>query len=141
VAQSIILASPNIRVYINGKVYKEMQSITFSVDYGEEEIRGIDSPYAQEIALTKVTIRGTIRGLRIKNSGGIQAKNMRPTFSDMAASPYISIRVNDLTSGEDILLLQQAKITRESHTVETKRTYKLDCDFVAQIPLFALDRV
>lgn len=139
--QSIILAAPNIRVYINGKVYKEMQSITFSVDYGESEIYGIDSPWAQEIALTKVTIRGSVRGLRIKNSGGLQAKSMRPLFSDIAASPYLSIRVNDLTTGEDILLLQTAKVTRESHTIETKRIYHMDFDFIAQIPLFSLDRV
>lgn len=137
---SIILAGPNIRVYINNQLYKEMQSISVSVDYGEAEIRGIDSPYAQEIALTSVTVRGSVRGLRIKNNGGLQAKSMRPLFRDMAASPYISIRIQDLTSTEDILFLQQAKVTRESHTAETKRTYKLDFDFVASIPLFALDR-
>jgi hypothetical protein len=137
---SIILSSPNIKLYINNKLYKEVQSVTFSVDYGEAEIMGIDSPYAQEIAITKVTVRGSVRGLRIKNSGGLQAKNIRPLFSDMAASPYISIRIQDFTTAEDIILLQQAKVTRESHTIETKRTYKLDFDFVAQIPLFALDR-
>jgi len=137
---SIILAGPNIRLYVNNTLYKEVQSITVSIDYGEEPIYGIDSPYPQEIAITKVSVHGSIRGLRIKNSGGIQAKNMRPLYKDMAASPYISIRIQDLTSTEDILFLPNAKVTRENHTIETKRTYKMDLDFTAQIPLFALDR-
>ncbi len=139
-AQSIILAGPQIRLYINNKLYKEVQSVNFTVDYGEQEIYGIDSMAAQEIAPTKMTIRGTVRGLRIKNSGGLQGKNMRPLFTDMAASPYISIRVQDMTTSEDIILLTTAKVTRESHTAEIKRTYKLDFDFIAQLPLFALDR-
>jgi hypothetical protein len=140
-SQSLILAGANCKLWINGKLYKEVVSLSFSIDYGETEIRGIDSPYAQEIALTNVTVRGSVKGLRIKNSGGIQAKNMRPQFLDMAAAPYVSIRVQDFSSSEDIILIQQAKITRESHTVEAKRTYKLDFDFVGMIPLMALDRI
>lgn len=137
---SIILAAPNIRLYINNQLYKIVQSITVDVDYGEQEIRGIDSPYAQEIAITSVTVRGSVRGLRIKNSGGLQAAKIRPLYKDMAASPYISIRIQDLTSSEDIIYLPNAKVTRENHTIESKRTYKLDFDFAAQIPIFALDR-
>jgi hypothetical protein len=139
-AQSIVLAGPQIRVYVNGKLYKEVKSINVSIDYGEQEIYGIDSPYAQEIALSRLTIRGSVHGIRIKNSGGLQAKNMRPLFKDLAASPYISIRIQDLTSSEDIIFLPQAKVTRESHVAEAKRTYNLDFDFIAQVPLMALDR-
>jgi hypothetical protein len=137
---SIILAGPNIRLYVNNTLYKEVQSISLSVDYGEEGIYGIDSPYPQEIALTKMSVRGSIRGLRIKNSGGLQAKNMRPLWKDLAASPYISIRIQDMTSTEDIVFLPNAKVIREDHSVEIKKVYSLNLDFVAQIPLFALDR-
>jgi hypothetical protein len=138
---SVILAAPNIRLYINNVLYKEVQSVSFTVDYGEEGIYGIDVPYPQEIALTRMDVRGSVRGLRIKNSGGLQAKKIRPLYKDIAASPYVSIRIQDLTTSEDILYLPNAKVSRENHTIETKRTYKLDFDFVAQIPLFALDRV
>jgi len=139
-AQSVVLTGANIKLYINNKVYKEVQSISFSVDYGEAEIYGIDSPWAQEIAPTKMTVRGSVNGLRLKLSGGLQGNNMRPLFTDFAASPYISIRIQDRYSGEDILFIQRAKVTREAHSIAMKSTYKLNFDFIGQVPYFALDR-
>lgn len=138
--RSLVLTGAHIKLYINNKVYKEVQSVNLNVDYGETEIYGIDSPYPQEIAPTKISVRGSVNGLRIKMSGGLQGMNGRPLFSDLAASPYISIRIQDRDSEEDILFIPNAKITRETHGIATKSTYKLSFDFVGIIPLFALDR-
>lgn len=137
---ALVLAGANIRLYINNKIENTVQAFNCTIDYGEVEIRGIDSPYAQEIAGTMVTVRGTVSCVRTKNSGGLQAKKMRPLFSDIAASSYISLRVNDRSTNEDILFIPNAKVTKETHTVQTKSTYKLVFDFVGQIPLFSLDR-
>jgi hypothetical protein len=134
------MVGSQIIVYINNQPYKVTQSLTFEVDYGEEAIYGIDTPYAQEIAGGRVVVRGSVKGLRIKNSGGLQGYNLRPLFTDLMASPYVSIRVADRTTGEDIVLVQSAKISNESHTASIKGSYKLNFDFVGQIPLFALDR-
>jgi hypothetical protein len=139
-AQSIVLTGANIKLYINNKVYTEVQSISLNVDYGETEIYGIDSAYAQEIAPTKVIVRGSVSGIRVKMSGGLQGKNMRTLFQDIMASPYISIRIQDRQSQEDIVFIPNAKVTKETHTMQTKSTYKLNFDFVGQVPLFALDR-
>lgn len=137
---SVTLAGPHILIYLNNKVYPVVQSIAFTVDYGEEGIYGIDSPYPQEIAGGKVMVKGSVKGLRTKYSGGLQAFNIRPAFTDMAASPYISIRITDRSTGEDILLLTNAKCTNEQHSVSVKGIYRLSFDFIGQIPLFALDR-
>lgn len=139
-AKSLVLSGANIKLYINNKVYKEVQNVTFDVDYGETEIYGIDSPYPQEIAGTKISVRGSVNGIRVKYSGGLQASNIRPLFTDYAASPYISIRIQDRSTGEDILFIPNAKATRERHVASVKGTYKLSFDFIGQIPLFALDR-
>ena len=136
----LILTGAHIKVYINNKVYGPVQSITFNVDYGETEIYGIDAAYAQEIATNRITVRGSVNSLRVKMSGGLQGSNMRPLYVDIAAAPYVSIRITDRQSGEDIVFIPQAKISRESHTIAAKSTYKLSFDFVGQIPLFALDR-
>lgn len=138
--RSLVLTGAHVKLYINNKVYNVVQSISLSVDYGETEIYGIDAAYPQEIAPTKVSVRGSVNGLRLKLSGGLQASNLRPLFTDVAASPYISIRIQDRDSQEDILFIPNAKVTRESHSIATKSTYKLSFDFVGQIPLFALDR-
>jgi hypothetical protein len=136
----IVITGAQIKIYINNKVYKELTSVSFNVDYGEVETYGIDALYPQEIAPTKIMVRGSVQGLRIKMSGGLQGVTMRPLFVDAAASPYVSIRIQDRSTGEDIIFIPNAKITRESHTIATKATYKVNFDFVGQIPLFALDR-
>lgn len=138
---ALLLRGANIRFYINGTQYKPVESISFTVDYGETEIYGIDSPYPQEIAGTKVTIRGNVNGLRLKFSGGLQAANARPLYSDFQASPYISLRINDRDSNEDILFIPYAKITRESHSIPNRGTYKLNFEFLGQVPLFSADRI
>ena len=129
-----------INLYINNKLYKEVQSISFTVDYGEQPIYGIDAPYPQEIALTRIMVSGSVNGIRIKQSGGLQGSNMRTLFTDVAFSPYISIRVQDSSTKEDILFIPEAKVTKESHTAAVKAVYRLSFDFVGSVPLFALDR-
>lgn len=139
-SQSIILTGAHIKVYINNQLYRSVQSISLNVDYGEEEIRGIDVGYPQEIAGGRIGIHGSVQGLRVKNSGGLQALNIRPLFSDVLAGPYISIRVQDRSTGEDIFFIPNAKVTQEQHTAATKSSYKLNFNFTGQIVLFALDR-
>jgi hypothetical protein len=139
-AQSIILAGPNILLYLNNKVYKVVQSVNFTVNYNEEGIYGIDCPFPQELASGRCMVTGSVKGLRIKYSGGLQASNLRPLFTDLAASPYISLRINDRSTGEDILTILNAKVTNEQHSVAIKGVYRLSFDFVGQVPLFALDR-
>lgn len=139
-AQSLVLAGAHIKLYINNKLYKEVQAINLVIDYGENEIRGIDSPWAQEVAPGICSVRGSIQGIRVKMSGGLQGANMRPLFTDIAASPYISIRIQDRSTGEDIVLIPNAKVVRETHVIATRSTYKLNLDFSGLIPLFALDR-
>jgi hypothetical protein len=140
VAVPVILTGANCRIYINNVLYKEVQSISFTVDYAEIPIYGIDVPYAQEIASNKVTVSGQVNGLRVKMSGGLQGKSMRTLFYDTAASPYVSIRIQDRATQEDIIFIPNCKITMESHSIQTKQTYKLNFSFVGQVPLFALDR-
>lgn len=139
-AQSIVLTGANIKLFLNNKLYKEVQSVSFTIDYSEAPIYGIDSPYAQEIAGTKVAVSGSVQGIRLKMSGGLQGVNGRPLFSDIASSPYVSIRIQSRYDGEDIIFIPEAKITRESHSIATKSTYKLNFDFVGSRPLMALDR-
>lgn len=136
----IVLAGAHIKLYMNNKVYKVAQNVTFTVDYDERGIHGIDAMYAQEIASNKITVSGNVNGLRVKQSGGLQAEELRPLFQDAAAAPYVSLRIQDRSTGEDIIFIPNCKVSNEGHTAAVKGTYKLNFSFVGQIPLFALDR-
>lgn len=135
----VVISGASINLYINNTLYKECDNVSFSTG-GEEAIYGIDSPYPQEIAVSRIVTGGAVSGLRLKLSGGLQGKSMRSLFTDVAASPYISIRLQDRATQEDIWFVPQAKITRENHSVGAKGTYKLSFEFTAIMPLFALDR-
>lgn len=138
--QPLTLTGANIVLYLNNKRYNVVQSITLMVDYGEESKYGIDAAYAQEIATTKIIVTGSVQGIRTKQSGGLQGVNLRPLFTDIAASPYVSIRIQDRATQEDIVFIPNAKISNEQHTITTKKAYNLSFNFIGQIPLFALDR-
>lgn len=138
--QPLVISGASVRLYINGTIYSVAQQVSFSHETGESEIRGIDSPYIQEIAGGgTISIKGSVRGVRIKNSGGLQALNASPLFSDVLASPYISIRLEDRSTGEIILSVPHAKITSIKDAVAIKGTYKVDFDWVGQVPFFPLD--
>lgn len=138
--KSIVLTGPCVKLYINNNLYKEVQQVSYSIDYGEYEIYGIDSPFPQEIAPGRTVVRGSISGIRIKNSGGIQAYDARPLIRDLLSAPYISIRLNDRASNEDILFIQSAKITNQKMSVGVRGTVKLSFDFSGLIPYEPLDR-
>lgn len=139
-SRAVTLVGAAIKLYLNNSPYEVAQGISFVVDYSETPIYGIDVIYPQEIATTRITVSGSVQGLRTISSGGLQAKNARPLFHHAMASPYVSIRIQDIASGEDILFIPQAKITQESHSAMTKSSYKLNFNFVGVIPYFALDR-
>ena len=138
--QPLVISGATLRLHLNNQIYKVTQSVSLQQETCEYAIYGIDSPYAQELASGgQISYRGSIRGVRIKNGGGVQAQNGRPLFSDVAASPYISIRLDDRTTGEILFSCQNAKITSIKETVGAKGTYKVDIDFHAQIAFTSID--
>ena len=136
----VVITGAQIQIFWNNQMYKEVADISFTINYDEQEIFGIDSQYPQEIASGKITITGQVNGFRIKNSGGLQAKNLRPLFTDVTANPYVSLRVSDRTTQEDIIFIPQCKVTEESHSIPAKGVYKLNFSFNGMVPLMALDR-
>jgi hypothetical protein len=134
------IAGSQIMVYLNEKKMSTSQTLSFSIDYGDAPIYGIDSPFAQEIATKRVSVTGNINGLRLRNSGGIQALNGRSLIVDILASPYVSLRIQDRATSEDIIFIPRCKINNESHSVSPKGIYKINISFIGLIPLTALDR-
>ena len=138
--QSLIVAGAQVRLYLNNRVYSVAQSVSLDEDTGEYAIFGINSPNPQEIAGGgQINVRGSIKGVRIKNSGGIQGVNGRPLFSDVAASSYVSLRLEDRSTGETIWSIPKAKITKINESVAIKGTYKVNLEFIGQILYWPLD--
>ena len=137
--QSVTLKGAEIKVFISGKLYPEVQSITYTIDYDEEEIFGIDSQFAQEIAGNRVKVSGRITGIRVKYSGGLQGAAARVKVKDILKSPYTSLRIQDRHSNKDIFFLPQMKVTSETFEAATKGIAKLGFSFKGIIPYNEID--
>jgi hypothetical protein len=134
------ISGAQIKIYINGIVYDEAQQLDYTIDYGEEPIYGIDSFFPQEIKITRISVQGTISGLRVKDSNGLQGYSIRPGVRDSVFAPYISIRIADRETGEDILFIPNAKVTNERSSVSAKGVMKTTFSFTGLQPQQPLDR-
>jgi len=133
-----VVAGADIKIYINGIVYAEPQQLNYMIDYGEEATYGIDSIFPQEIKTSRISVTGSISGVRVGNSSGLQGAQARSTIAGSMYASYISLRVFDRKTGEDILFIPKAKVTKEKTSVSAKGVMKLSFDFTglqAQQPL------
>lgn len=137
---AVSLSGALVRIYVNGRVYPEAQSVSYSIDYGEVPTYGIDITFPQEIHSTRTMVTGTISGIRIQNSAGIQSYNARPTILNTIKAEYISIRIQDRKSGEDLLFIPQAKITKQDLQMQSKGMVRLSFNFMGIVPFEPSDR-
>lgn len=138
-AQSIVLTGSQCKVYLAGTLYPA-SSIQYTIDYGEQEIFGIDSVYPQEIATTRITVQGSISGFRVQLSGGLQGTDVRSRIGDVLHASYISLRIEDRKNLVDILLVPQIKVTSENMSIGAKGVVTVNFSFKGLLPLNILDR-
>jgi hypothetical protein len=138
-AQLMTLRGADIKIFINGKLFPTAQSVTYTIDYGETETYGIDSLFPQEIAPTRVSVSGTITGIRIQSGGGLQGAGLINKVYDLLRQPYISIRIADRTSDSNILYIQNTKVANEQFSAQIKGVCKLTFSFKGMIPFGQLD--
>lgn len=137
---SLVVAGGSCRLYVNNRIYSVTQEVTMNQQTGEYEIYGINSPYPQEIAGGgQISVKGSVRGVRVKQSGGVQGSNLRPLFSDAAASNYVALRLDDRATGETYWSIPKAKVFNVQETVATKGIYHVSFEFSGIILYWPLD--
>lgn len=138
---SKVISGALLKVFINEVLYAEVNSVSYTIDYGTTQIYGIDSPFAQEIAPTRYSVSGSISGLRLKLSGGLQGYAAVFRYDDLLSSPYVSIRLQERSQQEDILYIPNAMVGSQSLQAGAKGTALLSFNFTGLIGLEPLDRV
>ena len=135
-----VISGAHIKLYINGVVYNEVTELSYIMDYGEEAIYGIDSVFPQEIKVTRVSIQGSVSGVRVKDTNGLQGVNARPEITQSFFAPYISIRITDRRSEEDIMFIPYARVSQEKLSVTAKGIVNTSFSFVGLQGQQQLDR-
>lgn len=137
--KAVTLSGALCRIYINGKIYKEAQSVSYGIDHGISEIFGIDSSFPQELSDGRKTVSGTVNGIKIRYSGDLQAYNAVSLTKDILGNPYISIRIEDRSTGETLLFVPNARIVSEQMGIATRRTVTYSFNFKGLVGFRPLD--
>ena len=130
-----------VTVNINGKIYNESQSVSWSIGNSLKEVYGIDFPFPQEIITGQQTITGNISGLVVGNSGGLQGADAEPLVGVIFSSPYISIRVRNRATGESMIFVPEAMVGDRNYSVSARGMMTLSFSFKGIVPYQALDEV
>ena len=138
---SLVVTGARCRLWVNNKIFTVTQSVSIEIDLGTISTYGINSPYPQEIAIGsgKNTVKGNVKGIRIKNSGGLQGSNILPLFSDLSSGNYISLRLEDRGTGETLWSAPKCMVSNVSESVQAKGVYSVSFSFVAQVLYWPLD--
>lgn len=138
-AQSVVLAGSQIRVYLGGNLYSEAQSVNYAIDFGQDSIYGVDSYLPQEIRPTRISVQGTIQAVYVGGSGGPQGKDARGKINEVLYQPYIALRIKDVKNDEDLIFIPQCMISQESMSISAKGTVRVTLAFKGIIPYTAFD--
>lgn len=138
-AQSVVLTGSQVKVYIGGNLYSEAQSVSYTIDLGQDSIYGVDSYMPQEIRPTRVSVQGTIQAVYVGASGGPQGKDARAKINEVLYQPYVALRIKDHKNGEDLLFLPQCMIAQESMSISNKGVVRVTLNFKGIIPYTGFD--
>lgn len=137
--KAVVLTGALVKIYINGKVYKEAQSVTYSIDAGISEIFGIDSSFPQELSDGRKSVSGSIQGLKVRYSGDLQAYSAISLTQDILKNPYFSLRIEDRSTGETLLFIPNARIASEQMAIAARRSVTYSFNFKGLVGYRPLD--
>lgn len=136
---SLTITGSLCRLWVNNKIWSPVQSVSIESDSGIYPIFGINSPDAQELADGQRSIRGNIKAIRTKQSGGLQGVNLLPLFSDIAAGNYVSLRLEDRSTSETLWSIPKCRIGRVNESTQAKGIYVVNVEFTGQLLFWPLD--
>lgn len=138
--QSLIVTAALTRFYVNNVAYRVTTDVSVNEDIGVNSVYGINSPYPQEIYTGgQNVVKGSASVVRTRNSGGLQATGAVQLFNNLGATNYVSLRLEDRSTGETIWSITKAQISNIRETVSKKGIYHISFDFVGQILYYPLD--
>lgn len=126
--ESRVLTGAAIHVFINGQLVPEVQNISYTEQKTHEPIFGIDTPFAQELAVTRYLITGTINGINLHRDR-IKTTRIKSKFTNILSAPYIKITIKNRKTGAVIMDISRAVVTSHNFNASVKTTSKFSMSF------------
>jgi hypothetical protein len=131
-AQSI-LTGAGILLQANGNTVGFATGIQFTRSQNTKVIMEVDSPYAAEIMPTSFTVSGTLSGIRLRNTGGLDG----PGIMDLSKvqsifyQQYTSLIVVDRVTNKNIYTFSKVMFDSDSWTITSKNVITFSANFKA----------
>lgn len=129
--QQLVQVGPGIRLVINGSVIGFATGINFVRSTNSQERYAIDSPVPQEIVLTTYSVRGTLTGLRIRGSGGLDGTGIMDV-SDISRYfnfKYGTIEAVDRLSNKTIYTIQKVVFDSDNWNIQSRAPITFSAQF------------
>jgi hypothetical protein len=114
------LRGGDIKVYINGKLFKPVISLSFSINSGHHSIGGIDINTPFELAPGPTRIRGNIELLRGRNDGGLEGQGVAAPNDDILLEKYFTLALIDRLTDSVMLYMDECVIIDQNWNVPSK---------------------
>lgn len=120
-----------IKLNINGSLIGFATGINYSRTTASKYIYEIDNPFPVEIAQTTYGVSGTLTGLRIRDSGGLDGYGIMDvsSISSYFNFKYATIEIVDRVSGKTLANIQKVVFDNDSWSVQNKNVITFSANF------------
>ena len=129
-----VLTGSGVKILINSKVIGFATGITITRTQNTKYIYEIDNPYPVEIMPTTYTVTGTMTGIRIRNSGGLDGPGVMTLSNtqDIFFQKYCVIEVIDRQTGKINYSIQNVMFDQDSWSITSKNVITFNANFKGQ---------
>lgn len=117
---SRIIVGAKVVVYVNGRLFGRITAFSFESITNRKPIHTVDIPWAQELAATTVTTRGSMKILRLSGDGGAQGAQLVAPQHQISAEKYMTILVIDRSTETTLFQSDNCQVNSESWEVDAR---------------------
>lgn len=114
------LRGGDIKVYINGKLFKPVVSLSFSLSSGHHAISGIDLNTPFELAPGPTRIRGSMELLRAREDGGLEGQGVAVLHENILLEKYFTLSITDRLTDTEILYVDNCVIIDQNWNIPSR---------------------
>lgn len=123
------LTGAKIKLYINSSLFAIATDIDYTIDYGRSAIYGLDRYTPFELAPGQVSVRGSVKCVRLHFGGSLEDRGVVAPESQLLSEKYISIQLVDRLTDRVLIKIDKAAVSRQSWNVESKNIVKGSFEF------------
>ena len=120
-----------IKVLINGNLCAFATGINFTRSTNTKAVYEIDNPFAREIMTTTYSVSGSLTGLRVRGSGGLDGAGIMnaSTASSFFTQKYCVIEIVDILSKVTLYTINQVVFDQDSWNIQNRQMLTFSANF------------